>query len=115
MATKTKKTSDLADHLQKTLDMVMEVKADTGAIASDPSAAASSLTDAFNGKFDVDLSGLGDVEKVYELSVTPSTGTATITSTVSASDKLTLSVDSSVNLSIASADFVIHAVVKRKL
>lgn len=115
MATKTDKTSDLADHLQKTLDLVMEVKADSGSIASDPSSATASFTDAAAGQFDVDLSGLGEVEKVYELTVTPTSGTATSSSSVSASGDLTISVDSSLDLSAAASDFVIRVVAKRKL
>lgn len=115
MATKTDQTSKFADHIQRTLDLVFEVKIDASesSIAGDLPGIGS-FTDAAAGQLSLDLSELGEVEKVLEVSVTPSAGTATISSSIT-SDALSLDVDSNQDLSSTDLDLVIRCAVKRKL
>ena len=116
MATKTNQTSKFADHIQKTLDLVFEVKIDAseGSIAGDLPGIGS-FTAAASGQFDLDLSELGEVEKALSVSVeSASVGSATISSSV-ASDALSLSVDSDQDLTSTDVDLVIRVVAKRKL
>ena len=114
MTTKTAQTSKFADHIQKTEDLVFEVKVDASedSISSDLGGVGS-FTDQANGQLSIDLSELGDVEKALEVSVTPSTGTATISASVS-SDALSLAIDSDQDLTSVDVDFIIRcAAVKR--
>lgn len=115
MTTKVDQTSAFADHLQAMLDLVFEIEVDAseGIISSDLPGSAS-FTSAADGTFSVDLTGLGDVLKTYELEVTPSSGTATISGSIS-SGVLTLAVDSSLNLATTDGTFVIRAALKREL
>ena len=115
MATKTDQTSKFADHIQKTIDLVFEVKIDASenSISSDLGGIGA-FTDQANGQLSLDLSELGDVEKVLEVSVTPSTGTATVAATVT-SQALSLDVDSSADLTAVDVNLVIRCVAVRRL
>jgi len=117
MSTKTDKTSKFADHIQRTSDLVFEVQIDASeaSIAGDLGGIGT-FTDDANGQFSLDLSGLGDVDKVLSVEVvSASAGTATVTSSISAGKVLTLAVDSSLDLSAADLDAVIRVVSKRSL
>lgn len=115
MANLTDQTTKFADHIQRTLDLVFEVKVDASEdqIAGDLPGIGS-FSDQAAGQFDLDLSDLGDMEKVLEVEVTPSTGTATISSSIS-SGALTLSVDSNQDLETTDVDFVIRLAAKRDI
>lgn len=115
MTTKVDQTSAFADHLQAMLDLVFEIKVDASEdiISCDLPGTASFDTQA-DGTIDVDLEGLGDVLKAYEVEVTPSTGTATITSDVS-DNVLTLAIDSNQDLTAVDVDFVVRIALKRSL
>ncbi len=113
MTTKTDQTSKFADHLERSLDLVFEVKADTGAISSDLPG-SSSFTDAAAGQIAIDLSELGEVEKVLDSEVvSESAGTSTLTPSIT-SDLLSLALDSDQDLSAGAVDFVIRVRLLRR-
>ena len=115
MATKTDQTTKFADHIQRTSDMVFEVKIDASeSLIAGDLPGIGSFTSQAAGQFDLDLSELGDVESALEITVTPSVGTATISSSIT-SDALSLSVDSNQDLTLTDVDFVIRVACKRKL
>lgn len=117
MVTKTDQTSKFADHLQRMVDMVFEVKVDASedSIAGDLPGIGAFVSQA-DGTFSLNMSELGEVEAVKQLTVTPSTGTATISSSInSTTNLLTISVDSNQDLTATDVNFVIRAAVKRKL
>lgn len=114
MANLTNQTSDFADFLQKKLDLTFEINADSGAISCDLPGAAS-FTSAADGTIAVDLSGLGEVEKVLELTVVSADGTTTATSSINSDGELSLAVDSDQNLASGSDDIVIRCVLVRNL
>jgi len=113
MATLTDQTTKFADHVQRTLDLVFEVTVDASedSIAGDLPGIGS-FADQAAGQVSLDLSDFGDVEKVLEVSVTPSTGTATIGSSIS-SGALSLDIDSNQDLTATDVDFVVRVVFKR--
>jgi len=115
MSNLTDQTAKFADHIQRTLDLVFEVKVDASeSLISGDLPGIGSFTDQAAGELSLDLSGLGDVEKVLEVSVEPSTGTATVSSSIS-SGTLTLDLDSNQDLTSTDVDFVIRVVAKRDL
>lgn len=116
MATKTDQTSLHADHLQKMLHLVFQVKIDASEdlISGDLPGIGEFVSQA-GGTFTLDLSGLGECEAVHVLSVTPSVGTATISSSLDSDNLLTLSLDSNQDLTATDVNFIIEADIKRKL
>lgn len=93
MANLTNKTSDYADFLQKSLDLTFGVSFSGSVISCDLPGAAS-FTNQAAGQISVDLSGLGEVKKVLELTVVSADGTTTASSSIDSSGNLTLSLDS---------------------
>lgn len=112
----TDQTSSFADHLQRTVDIAFDVNVDASEsrISSDLSGVGS-FTNAAAGQVRIDLSGLGPVDKVLETEITPSTGTATISSSIDSDGNLTLSIDSDQDLTATDVDFLVKAIVKRDL
>lgn len=116
MAALTDQTTKFADHIQRTLDLVFEVKVDASeSLISGDFVGIGSFTDQANGEFDLDLSDLGDVEKLLAVEVvSASTGTATVSGSLS-SQALSLSVNSNQDLTSQDVDLVIRVVCKRDL
>ena len=105
-----------ADHMQKLSDMPFQVKVDASeSVISGDLTGIGSFTDQANGELDLDMSELGEVERVLELEVTPDSGTATISSSIDSNGLLTISVDSSLDLTSSDVVLDIKLVVKRKL
>lgn len=99
----------LHDHRLKQHRLVFQASAGVSGQRSDlPGVASISVTDAANGQFTVLLEDVKPVAKVYVAAVTPSSGTATIAASVDSQDRISLAIDSSLDLSAADVTVTIQ-------